>query len=67
MERVAVSSSRVSSVGWANNILEVEFKGGAVYHYFDVSRSEYESLLNASSIGHQISVIDKAHHYARII
>lgn len=66
MFRQPVSSSRVLSVGWENNTLQVEFKNGAVYNYYNVSKSEYINFMNSSSLGHSISVIDKTHRYERI-
>lgn len=51
MLRTPVSSSRISSVGWSNNTLEIEFRDGAVYQYFDVSEMEYISFINSSSLG----------------
>lgn len=66
MYRKAVDSSRITSVGWENNVLEVEFKNGAVYQYYDVSQSEYLSFISSSSLGHEISVIDKRHRYSRV-
>ena len=66
MRRQAVDSSRIDSVGWKNNVLEVEFKNGAVYQYYDVSESEYRAFMSSSSLGHQISVIDKTHSYRRV-
>lgn len=30
MNRIPVFSSRISSVGWENNTLEVQFKDGAI-------------------------------------
>ena len=66
MVRYPVSSSRISSVGWENNILEVQFKNGAVYRYFDVTEQEYRSFLGSSSLGKEISRIDKTHRYLRV-
>ncbi|MGN1416358.1 MAG: KTSC domain-containing protein [Oscillospiraceae bacterium] len=66
MRRMAVDSSRIRSVGWENNVLEVEFMSGAVYHHYDVSESEYRSFLSSSSLGDEISVIDKTHRYSRV-
>lgn len=66
MIRFPVNSSRVSTIGWTNSILQVEFKNGAVYNYYNVSQSEYNNLISSSSIGHEISVIDKTHNYERV-
>lgn len=53
MERIAVSSSNLASVGYdeANSVLEIEFNHGGVYQYYDVPLSAYEGLMSASSHG----------------
>ena len=53
MEREQVSSSNVKSIGYNINtsILEVEFKNGRVYQYFNVPINVYNAFINASSIG----------------
>ncbi len=53
MERQAVSSSNLVSIGYDPNseTLEVEFNGGAIYRYFNVPSFEYERLMAASSHG----------------
>ena len=54
MERHAVSSSNIASVGYDEDAetLEIEFvKNGRVYEYYNVPRFMYERLLEASSIG----------------
>lgn len=66
MIRQRVFSSRISSVGWNNNVLEVEFKNGAVYQYYNVTHSEYLHFINSSSLGRAISIIDKTHPYHRV-
>ena len=51
--RIPVSSSNLASVGYSafSGTLEIEFRGGGVYQYFDVAASEYARLLTASSHG----------------
>lgn len=53
MERKPVSSSNVESVGYDDDTqtLEVEFKNGALYQYFDVPENIYCGLLQADSVG----------------
>lgn len=54
MERQAVSSSNISSVGYDTDseTLEVEFvKTGKLYEYYNVPQFEYDRLLDAPSIG----------------
>lgn len=66
MQRHSVSSSRIASVGWENNILEVQFHNGVVYQYQGVSQSEYQAFLNAPSLGSALSKLDKIHPYHRV-
>lgn len=66
MRRQPVSSSRISSVGWENNTLEIQFKNGSVYQYFNVTNAEYIRFMNSSSLGHELSNIDKTHAYKKI-
>lgn len=63
MQRHPVSSSRISSVGWENDTMEVQFHNGSVYQYHGVSQSEYQSFLGSSSLGSALSKLDKIHPY----
>jgi hypothetical protein len=53
MERQPVQSSNLLSVGYDKNtnILEIEFRSGSIYQYFNVPESMYVELLNAASKG----------------
>lgn len=53
MQRIPVTSGNCASVGYdvTTSILEVEFRRGGVYQYFDVPASEHAALLAASSVG----------------
>ena len=53
MKRQSVESSNLASIGYdaENEILEVQFKHGGIYQYFDVPENVYEELMNASSHG----------------
>jgi hypothetical protein len=53
MNREPVRSSDLRSVGYdlSNSILEVEFHGGRIYHYFKVPLEIYDALMNAPSKG----------------
>lgn len=66
MQRHPVSSSRIASVGWENNTLEVQFHNGAVYQYHGVSETEYRNFLNSPSLGSALSRLDKVHPYNRV-
>lgn len=66
MIRQSVSSSRMRSVGWENGVLEIEFPDGAIYHYYDVSESEYQSFMSSSSLGSELSRLDKVKRYSPV-
>lgn len=53
MDRTPVQSSNLASVGYSQSsrTLEVEFKGGSVYHYFEVPADIHEGLMKAASKG----------------
>lgn len=61
-----VSSSRISRVGWENNILYVQFHNGVTYAYENISESEYKDFMNSPSLGSALSRLDKTHHYYRV-
>lgn len=65
MQRQFVSSSRIRSVGWSNDTLEVEFKDGSIYQYHGVSTGEYQAFINSGSLGSALSRLDKVHPYNR--
>lgn len=51
MKRQAVDSSNLASVGYDPQTLEIEFKHGGIYQYYNVPKSVYDGLMNASSHG----------------
>jgi hypothetical protein len=58
----------VAEIGYDNTsrTLEVQFKTGTVYQYFDVPQQVYNELIHASSIGGYINANLKGHfRYAR--
>ena len=69
MERVAVKSSNVISVGYDENdgILEVEFAGGSVYEYYRVPKQVFDGLVASSSPGHYVATkVKDVYQYRRI-
>lgn len=50
MERIAVDSSNVVSVGYDEGTLEVEFNSG-IYCYYDVPEHIFEELMASDSKG----------------
>jgi len=51
--RIRVQSSNVFAIGYDKNsmILQVEFKNGSVYEYYEVPETIYVAFMNASSKG----------------
>ena len=66
MNRIPVESSNLKSVGYEDNVLEIEFLDGGVYQYFDVPAALYEGLIQADSAGKYFwANIRGAFRYAR--
>lgn len=69
MERKPVESSLFNAVGYnpLEKILELDFKSGEVYHYYDVPPEVYQSLLKAESLGQFFhSDIDGVYTYRKV-
>lgn len=66
MYRQPVNSSRMISVGYEDEVLEIEFTDGAIYQYYDVSEQEYINFIGSGSLGRALSILDKRHRYKRI-
>lgn len=51
MVRQNVSSTNIHSIGYEpdSKILEIEFHAGGIYQYFNVPKTIYDALMNASS------------------
>lgn len=67
MQRYPVNSSRIANIGWESNIMEVQFHNGAIYQYYDVSKSEFDRFMQSNSLGSALSTFDKCHRYKRIL
>lgn len=53
IERIEVNSSNIRSVGYrlSSFLLQVEFKDGSIYNYYDVPESIYNDFLKSTSKG----------------
>lgn len=62
MNREAVSSSNIMSIGYdsGSETLEIEFKDGSVYQYYNVSEHLYEQFKASSSKGQFFHVYIKS-------
>lgn len=59
MERILVESSNVKSVGYEDEVLQVEFHRSGVYEYYGVPQDVYQRLLKAESVGKFINTCVK--------
>ena len=69
MNRTPVSSSNLASVGYDPDslTLEIEFKDGSVYQYFDVPELEHRGLMEAASKGRYVhAYIRGIYRYTRL-
>ena len=69
MNRLAVSSSNIASIGYDANsqTLEVEFLNGGVYQYFDVPQHIYNGIMSADSHGQYLAQnIKGVYRYSKI-
>ncbi len=63
MEREYVESSMITSIGYDNSILEIEFKSnGQVWQYFDVPEYVYHEMMAADSHGKYFHKNIKGHY-----
>jgi len=64
MERIPVSSSNISSIGYDedSNTLEIEFHSGAVYQYFDIPLNIYQEFMGAGSKGQYFAAHIKGYY-----
>jgi len=69
MDRVAVTSSNIASVGYDRNaqLLEVAFHDGSVYQYYEVPEGAFAALIGAESVGKYFSGhIKGRYRYTRV-
>lgn len=69
MMRQPVTSSNIQSIGYDvdSGVLEIEFKGGTVYQYFEVPPQVHGEMLQAGSLGQYFMAnIRNKYRYARV-
>lgn len=69
MNRIAVDSSNLADVGYDSTImtLEVGFRNGSVYQYFDVPETVYQEFMRATSKGQFLNQnIKNNYRYAKL-
>lgn len=64
MERQAVTSGNLAEVGYDPELetLEIQFKHGVVYQYFNVPAFMHERLMTADSLGRFFNAEIKGHY-----
>lgn len=69
MEMIHVNSSNVQAVGYDNDslTLQIEFKNGTMYQYFDVPEAVFIALRDADSVGGYLAAnIKGVYRYSRV-
>ncbi len=69
MDRIPVNSSNVAEIGYDSTTmtLEVAFRNGTVYQYFDVPETVYQELMRAGSVGQFLNQnIKNNYRYAKV-
>jgi hypothetical protein len=69
MQRISVSSTNIAEVGYdqPRAVLEVLFRNGTLYQYFDVPPQEHAALMQAGSMGQYLNANIKGRfRYARV-
>lgn len=66
MERTKVKSSNIVSIGWENEVLEVEFSSGTIYSYFSVPERRFKDLMASESKGKFFASQIKPHFMAAV-
>lgn len=67
--RIPVESSNIASIGYDedSSTLEIEFRNGGVYQYFDVPFQVYDGLMEAASKGQYLAQYIKGQYrYVKI-
>ena len=68
MEMKEVVSSNIHSVGYENGILQIQYRGGGIYNYFDVPKTLFEHLMKAESKGRFVNAnINKKFKYEKLV
>ena len=69
MDRDPVASSNITSAGYddASQTLEIEFRNGTVYQYYNVDTALFEKFMQAASKGEFLNTyIRNAYPYSRV-
>ncbi len=69
MNRIPVQSSNIADIGYDEQsmTLEVGFKNGTVYQYFDVPEAVHQEFMNAGSKGTFLNAnIKNNYRYAKL-
>ena len=69
MNREPIASTNIASIGYdePSQTLEVEFKTGGIYQYYNVTQELFEQLMQAASKGQFLAYqIKNAYPYSRV-
>jgi hypothetical protein len=69
MEMISVDSSNVAEIGYdeESSTLQIEFKNGTIYQYFDVPVDLFDGLRTADSVGGYLAAnIKGVYRYSKV-
>jgi hypothetical protein len=69
MNKTPVTSSNIDSIGYDpdSQTLEIEFKNGSTYQYFDIPELIHTELINSDSIGGYLATnIKGVYRYSKV-
>ena len=69
MKMTSVDSSSIESIGYDEDseTLQVEFKNGGIYQYFDVPEDIFVALRDAESVGrYLVTKIKGSYRYSKV-
>ena len=69
MDMNPVTSTNIEAIGYdeSSQTLQVEFKNGAMYQYFDVPEQVFDSLRDADSVGAYLAAnIKGTYRFSRV-
>jgi hypothetical protein len=66
IKMIPVESSIVQAIGHKDDAMVVDYHKGATYVFLNVSKEEFESVLNADSVGVKLKDMSYGKKYVRL-
>jgi len=66
VNRRPVTSSNISSIGWENGDMEVEYNSGHIYSFHEVPEAVYLQVVGAESVGREMNNLRGRYQSTRV-